>query len=132
MGWHILWVGLVMGIVSLAAGWWWWRAGAEPVYWRTIVFTVLTLAQMGHALAIRSERDSLFQQGLFTNKFMLGSVLMTFALQLALIYVPLLQGIFETTALSLRDLAICLALSTVVFWSVEAEKLLRRMRAARK
>jgi Ca2+-transporting ATPase len=127
MGWHVLWVGLVMGAVSLAAGWWYWRSGAELVYWRTIVFTVLTLAQMGHALAIRSERDSLFRQGLFSNTFLLGSVLLTFVLQLGLIYVPWLQGIFETTALSLKDLAICLLLSTVVFWSVEAEKLVRRM-----
>jgi Ca2+-transporting ATPase len=129
MGWHILWVGLVMGIVSLAAGWWYWQAGAESIYWRTIVFTVLTLAQMGHALAIRSDRDSLFRQGLFSNKFMLASVLLTFALQMSLLYVPWLQGIFDTTPLSFKDLAICLALSTVVFWSVEAEKLLRRIRA---
>ncbi len=128
MGWHVIWVGLLLGVISLAAGWWYWRAGAETIYWRTIVFTVLTLAQMGHALAIRSERDSLFQQGLLSNKFMLGSVLLTFSLQMALLYVPWLQGIFDTTALSLRDLGICLALSTVIFWGVELEKMIRRMR----
>ena len=128
MGWHILWVGLLMGAASLATGWWYWRVGARPVYWRTTVFTVLTLAQMGHALAIRSERDSLFRQGLLSNKFMLGSVLLTFVLQMGLLYIPWLQGIFDTTALSLRDLAICLALSTVVFWGVELEKVVRRMR----
>jgi Ca2+-transporting ATPase len=132
MGRHVLWVGLVMGVVSLAGGWLYWRPDAKDyTYMRTIVFTVLTLAQMGHALAIRSERDSLFQQGLFSNKFMLGSVLLTFVLQLGLIYVPWLQGIFDTTALSLRDLSICLVLSTVVFWSVEAEKLVRRMASGR-
>ncbi len=128
MGWHVLWVGFLLGMVSLATGWWYWRAGAETIYWRTMVFTVLTLSQMGHALAIRSERDSLFQQGVLSNKFMIGSVLLTFVLQLALLYVPWLQRVFDTTAISLPDLAICLVLSTLVFWCVELEKLIRRMR----
>jgi Ca2+-transporting ATPase len=128
MGWHVLWIGLVLGVVSLTGGWLYWRPEVKDhTYMRTIVFTVLTLAQMGHALAIRSERDSLFRQGLFSNKYMLGSVALTFVLQLGVIYLPWLQGIFGTTSLTLRDLAICLALSTVVFWSVEAEKLVRRM-----
>jgi Ca2+-transporting ATPase len=93
-----------------------------------MTFTVLTLAQMGHVLAIRSERESLFQQGVFSNPYLIGSVLLTFGLQMALIYIPWLQGIFDTTPLTLRDLVICLALSTVVFFTVELEKLARRLR----
>ena len=58
-------------------------------HWQTMVFTVLTLSQMGNVLAIRSERESLFRQGLFSNLPLLGAVLLTFALQLATIYVPL-------------------------------------------
>ena len=128
---HILWVGLLMGIVSLGSGYWYWRANPTTSYdksWGTIVFTVLTISQMGQALAVRSSTDSLFRQGLMSNPAMLASVSLTLLLQLLVIYVPPLQPIFRTTALSAFDLFICMLLSTVVFWAVEGEKWLKRQR----
>ena len=86
---------------------------------------------MGHALAIRSSRDSLFTIGLFSNRAVLGAVLLTFVLQMAVVYLPFLQGIFKTVALSPGELAISLVLSTVVFWGVELEKWLLRRRGVR-
>ena len=59
---------------------------------------------------------------------MLGAVLLTFLLQLALIYVPFLQNFFSTEALPLNDLLIALAASSLVFVAVEIEKWLRRSR----
>lgn len=132
MGRDIAWIGLLMGVVSLAMGYWYWASGsAVEVHWRTLVFTVLTLAQMGNVLATRSSRDSLFQIGVFSNKVLIGSVALTFALQMAVIYWPPLQNIFKTTALTAVELVMCLALSTIVFWAVEAKKLLVRWREAR-
>jgi Ca2+-transporting ATPase len=116
----ILWVGLLMGFVSLGVGYWYWSIGHPQ--WQTMVFTTLTLSQMGNALAIRSQRDSLFQIGLLSNRAMLGAVLLTFVLQMVVVYVPFFQSIFETGPLSLRDLLISLALSTAVFWGVEIQK----------
>ncbi|MDJ0589935.1 MAG: cation-translocating P-type ATPase [Pleurocapsa sp. MO_226.B13] len=126
LGWNIIWVGILMGLVSLGTGYWYWLH--ENPGWQTIVFTVLTLSQMGNALAIRSERNSLFQIGILSNLPLLGAVTLTLGLQLAVIYVPLLQQLFQTTALSLGELIICLALSTIVFWCVELEKWLLRRR----
>jgi Ca2+-transporting ATPase len=83
---------------------------------------------MGNALAIRSEQDSLFKIGLLSNKPLLAAVLVTLGLQLAVVYIPFLQNIFTTQALSLGDLVICLLLSCVVFWAVELEKWLIRRR----
>lgn len=120
LGRDILWVGLLMGLVSLAMGFWAWYTGHAT--WRTMVFTTLTLSQMGNALALRSERDSLFSIGLFSNKALLAAVLLTFILQLAVVYVPFLQEIFHTVALPPEDLLISLVLSTVVFWAVELHK----------
>jgi len=120
LGRDIIWVGLLMGFVSLVMGFWAWYTGHAT--WRTMVFTTLTLSQMGNALAIRSERDSLFRIGLLSNKAMLAAVLLTFVLQLAVVYVPLLQEVFHTVALPLGDLLISLVLSTVVFWAVEIQK----------
>ena len=127
MGRHILWVGLLMGFVSLGMGFWFWRA--EDPAWQTMVFTTLTLSHMGHALATRSGKESLFTSGLFTNKALLGAVILTFALQMAVVYVPFMQEVFTTTGMSFADLAVSLALSTVVFWGVELEKWFLRRKA---
>ncbi|HEX6034345.1 MAG TPA: cation transporting ATPase C-terminal domain-containing protein, partial [Anaerolineales bacterium] len=124
----ILWIGLLMGLTSLGAGYLYYRLypSAPVELWQTITFTTLTLAQMGNALATRSDRDTLWQIGLFSNKTMLGSVLLTFALQMAVIYVPFLNRAFSTTPLSLRDLLISLAFSVVVFLAVELFKWIRQ------
>jgi Ca2+-transporting ATPase len=127
LGRDILWVGLLMALVSLGVGYWGWSTG-NPA-WQTMVFTTLVLSQLGNAMALRSERDSLFNIGLFSNRAMLGTVLLTFGLQLAVIYVPLLQGIFNTQPLSASELVIILVLSTVVFWGVEIEKLVLRLKS---
>ena len=129
MGRHIIWVGLFMGAVSLGVGYWYWYT-AHP-NWQTMVFFTLTLSQLSHVLAIRSERDSLFCTGLLSNTPLLGAVALTVVLQLAVVYVPFLQGIFMTMGLSAGDLALSMALSTVVFSGVELEKWLIRRGAAR-
>jgi Ca2+-transporting ATPase len=94
-----------------------------------MVFTVLTFSQLVQVMAIRNDRDSLFTTGLFQNPPLIGAVLLTVALQLAVIYMPLLNPIFHTTPLPLRELLICLALPTVVLVVVETDKWLKRRAA---
>ncbi len=120
----ILWIGLLMGLVSLGMGFW--AYTRQMAAWQTMVFTTLTLAQMGNALATRSDNDTLFEIGIFSNPSMLGSVLLTLVLQLAVIYVPFLQEIFETVALSPMELTISLLFSLVVIAAVETVKWLRK------
>lgn len=124
LGRHIAWVGLLVGLVSLGLGLWYWQNGQSN--WQTIVFVTLTFAQMFHIMAIRSETDSLFKIGLFSNKAMLGAVALTAVLQLAIVYLPFTQSLFNTTPLGLGDLGICLLFSSIIFWGVEIEKLLLR------
>ena len=126
----IVWVGLLMGGVALFAQGWAYHTGST--HWQTMVFTVLTLSQLGNVLALRSENESVFQQGLWSNPQLFGVVLCTFALQMATIYFPFLNQIFKTTPLSLNELVFCLVLSTVVFAAVEIKKwIIRRSRPAR-
>lgn len=128
LGTHLIWVGLLMGLVCLAtqayfleaAGW----------HWQTMVFSVLCLSQMGHVLAIRSEKESLFKQGILSNKPLLGAFVLTFVLQLATIYVPFLNPIFRTQPLSMAELGVTLALSSIVFIAVEIEKTVRRLKGS--
>jgi len=121
---HIVWVGLFVGGISIASQAWAISRGVE--YWQTVVFTVLTVSQLFHSLAVRSETESLFRIGLFSNLPMLGAVLLTLLLQLAVIYLPAMNSIFHTQPLPLFDLAVCLGLSSLVLFVVEIEKLLMR------
>jgi Ca2+-transporting ATPase len=125
---YMLWVGVLMGLITTVIQFFGYQAG-NPA-WRTMVFTTLCLAQMGNALAVRSEKYSLFSIGVFSNPALVGAVLLTFALQLAVVYVPFLQAIFQTVALSPLELAICLGASTLVFWAVEAVKWIARQNSA--
>lgn len=126
LGMDILWVGVLMGIVSLGVGWWGFQMGYDMATWRTMVFTTLTIAQMGNALAIRATHDSLWEIGIFSNRLMVWAVLVTFLLQLALVYVPFLQNIFDTVALNAMQLSVSLVVSLTVLVAVELVKWLRR------
>jgi Ca2+-transporting ATPase len=121
---HMLWMGLLIGGLSLLSQAWAYHNGSA--HWQTIVFTVLTLCQLVHVLAIRSEKESLFTQGLLSNKLLLGAVALTVALQLAVIYLPFLNPIFKTAPLPPEELALCFALPMVVLIAVEFEKWLVR------
>lgn len=121
---HMLWVGLLMGALSLLTQAWAIKDG--NAHWQTMVFTVLTLSQLGHVLAIRSETESLFAQGIFSNRPLIVAVLFTVALQMAVIYVPWMNVIFKTQPLSVEELAFCMVVASVVFFAVEVEKWLRR------
>jgi Ca2+-transporting ATPase len=91
-----------------------------------MAFTVITLSQLGHVMAIRSEKESLFSMGILSNKPLAVAVVVTFLLQMATIYVPALNPIFKTEPLSMSELVLCLVLSSVVFFAVEFEKWLIR------
>ncbi len=125
LGRDVLLIGFVLALLSLLAGYIFWRNGSEN--WQTIVFTTLTLAQMGNVMALRADHESVFQIGFFSNRYMIGAVLLTVALQLLVIYVPLLQNLFGTRPLSLSELGISFALSLLLFIFVEVMKWVRRM-----
>ncbi len=127
LGRQIIWVGMLMGLLSLAIGYVYWNAHDSA--WQTMVFTTLTLSQMANVMAIRSERRSLFEIGLKSNLPLLGAAGLTVIFQFALIYVPFLQPVFKTVALPVPDLLLAFVVSSVIFWAVELEKWFLRRRA---
>lgn len=126
VGYHIVWVGILMAAVTLGTQAWATSQGIE--HWQTMVFTVLALSQLGHVLGVRSDRTFLYKQGLFSNPALMASVALTFVLQMAVVYMPFMNEIFKTQPLSLKELGICLGLSVVVFHAVELEKFVRMYR----
>ena len=127
IGQRILWAGLLMGGISLTVGYWGYsQRPADINWWRTLVFNTLTLSQMGNAMAIRSNKESLFKIGLRTNMLMLYAVLLTIALQMAVIYLPFMQNIFATYPLSIPELLLTFGASSLVFIAIEIEKWTKR------
>jgi len=120
MGYHILWVGLLMAFLTLGTQAWTIHVG--NTHWQTMVFTILSLAQLAHVFAVRSDHEFIYRKGIFSNRFLSGTVVFTFLLQSAVIYVPMANKIFKTQPLSLQELLVCILISAIVFHAVEFEK----------
>jgi Ca2+-transporting ATPase len=126
MAYHILWVGFLMGAVTLAVQAW--AIHSLNAHWQTMAFTVLCFSQLGHVMAIRSDCESIFKIGVFSNKPMLLALCITVGLQLMIIYTPFFNHIFRTQPLSLYELTMTIALSSIVFWAVELEKWIKNLK----
>ena len=128
LGRYMVRVGLLLTLLTIVLMVWAYHHTHAPAYaghpdtWKTMVFTTLCLAQMGHALAVRSDTQLTWQLKPGTNPYLWGSVLATTALQLLLIYVPVLQRFFGLYPLSGLELLICLGFSTLLFVWLEGEK----------
>jgi len=124
---YIVGFGALLAVAALAVGYGYWADDADGP-WQTIVFTTLIFGQLALALEVRSEKRSLFSIGLFSNRAMLGAVATGIALQLALIYVPFLQSVFDTEALTAADLSVTFGAAVVVLIAVEIQKVIARRR----
>jgi len=135
MGRHILLVGGVMAVLALCVGYLHFDGempvhghGGDPSTWRTMLFTVMVFSQLALALAERSDEESLWRVGVFSNRYMTGALALTFCLQLAVIYVPVLGKLFKTTPLSAAQLAICAGVGSLMLVLVELKKLIGRVK----
>ncbi|HEU4532247.1 MAG TPA: HAD-IC family P-type ATPase, partial [Steroidobacteraceae bacterium] len=128
LGTHAFLVGLFMAALALGSQAWHVHAGSPA--WQTVVFTMLCFTQLGHVLAIRSEETSLFTLGIASNRYLLGAVLLTLALQIAVVYLPVFNELFHTVPLSLEQLGLCFAGALGVVALVELEKWFRRGRGS--
>ncbi|MGB4863709.1 MAG: cation-translocating P-type ATPase [Tepidiformaceae bacterium] len=131
----IVFVGLVMALVTLAAldlG----LAGGlvggsgNIVEARTMAFTTLVLAQLFNCFNARSEYTSAFR-GIFTNRLLWLAIAVSVLLQVGVEHIPALQAAFSTSALSLADWAMCVALASLVLWADEARKIVLRLHRGR-
>jgi P-type Ca2+ transporter type 2C len=89
---------------------------------QTMAFTVLVLSQLVNVFNARSDRTSAFRN-LFSNPFLWGAVALSVALQVAVIYLPILNSAFGTEPLSAREWALAIAGASVVLWTSEVRKL---------
>jgi Ca2+-transporting ATPase len=93
-----------------------------------MLFAVLAFGQIFQTLAARSWYESPFACSFRSQFVVIGSLALTVASTLAIIYLPFLQDVFGTTSLNPGHLLASLILSSSVFWSIEFEKLIKRRR----
>jgi Ca2+-transporting ATPase len=92
---------------------------------QTMTFTTMVFFSLFHVFNARSEDRSAFH-GLFANAWVWGAVLLSLALQVAVVHLPFLQRAFSTVPLTFRDWLVCAAVGSTVLWLVELWKLAGR------
>lgn len=122
-GAFIIIYGLIIGVSALLFQA---LAISEGMAWQTMVFTALVIGRMSVAMSVRSDADSIFKIGFFSNKPLLAAIVLNIFLQMIVVYTPFLNPIFHTEPLSLVELILTLALSLVVLFGVEIEKLWKK------
>ncbi|MEH2356476.1 cation-translocating P-type ATPase [Nostoc sp.] len=133
LGSYMIRIGIIFAIITIALMWWAYQHTHAPEYqgnrdtWKTMVFTTLCIAQMGHAIAIRSNNRLTIEMNPFSNIFVLAAVVVTTILQLMLVYVPPLRDFFGTHYLTLEELGVCIGFSALMFVWIEAEKIFLRI-----
>jgi Ca2+-transporting ATPase len=124
-GLRILYMGLFMAAIAISIQSW---AITNGYHWQTITLNVVCLSQMGNLLTIRSPKQSSINTGLFSNKLMMWSILIILILQLSITYLPFLQRIFHTEALTLQEFLVVGAASSLLFFAGEIQKAIWRVR----
>jgi P-type Ca2+ transporter type 2C len=128
LGTQILWIGALISLIGLGVGLLAAFRGMYEINWDTLILTTIIFSQVFQALAIRSNRDSLFRIGLFSNKPLLAAASLIVGLQLVIVYAPSLRGLFSVAPLSAGELALAVGASSLVLWAIELEKWLARRR----
>ncbi len=93
----------------------------------TMALTVLAVFQWLNAWNCRSDRNSVFSRSLVENKFLFAGTLIVIGLQLLAVYVPFMQKVLRTTALSGMDWLIIVVISLSIILVDEVRKAFYRL-----
>ena len=125
----IITMGILMSLISIAIGLGAYMAG-DPA-WQSLLFSVLIFCQIALAIEVRSENNSIFTIGFFSNRSMVLAVVSTILLQFVVLYVPFMQKIFRTQPLNLRDLGIAIGAGLLIIVIAEMWKFIQRKRTSK-
>ena len=123
---------MVAAAVAVCLGWFASRlaAGVDVDTVRTETFTLLAMCQWFNVLNCESATRSTLRLGVLRNRWLLGGLALSVALQLAVVYVPALNALFHTVPIGAGTLLALLAAASTVLWLEEARKVFARRRAA--
>lgn len=112
----IIFQAVAIALASLLSYFWAARmygVGRGLTHVRTVVFTTLITAELLRAFSSRSQTYTLFKIGFFSNIRMIQAVFVSFALTVLVIYVPMLNEIFDVMPLTMHDWEIVLTFSFI-------------------
>ncbi len=113
LGWKIISRGIMIGVVTIVAFALTYENNPEQlVLAQTVAFLTLVMAQLIHVFDCRSEY-SIYHRNLFENKYLVGAVLISIALMIAVIYMPQLQPVFHTVALGFNEWLLVLGMAAI-------------------
>lgn len=124
MGRHVAWVGTLIGALALGVGYYYWQQGLSQ--WQMMIFNTLAFAQIGQALASRSNRDAFWQIGFLSNRPFLIMLAIVIAAQVSVLLLPALESFFYTEPLRAVDWVISIGMGLLVFVALEVEKIFLR------
>ncbi len=128
----IIAAGAMIGCINawVAGGWHFGMqlATDNPVYVKgvTMTFAGIVVAQAGNVLACRTSKQSIFRASLKTNKWIIFGIAAQIGILSLLVYLPVMQPIFTTTALGLSDWVFLLSLAVIVVFAEEIRKFFSR------
>jgi Ca2+-transporting ATPase len=124
VGRKIIWTGLLIGIMTLVTQ----KAAlqCEIPQWQSMVFTVLTFAQLFNVMSIHAGAEPAIGRALWRNPWLLTGVLACTAVTLLAIYLPWANTLLKTQPLTAANLGICAALAAIPFAIIEIEKAWKR------
>ncbi|NMA65458.1 MAG: calcium-translocating P-type ATPase, SERCA-type [Clostridiaceae bacterium] len=128
VGIDIIYQGIIEGLITLAACYIGSFIGpnASAGAGITMAFATLGMIQVFHTFNVRSNKESIFTIGIFSNPYVTGAFLIAVVLQLSVIVLPFLNPIFNVIQLSLMQWIYVFALSFIIIPIVEIVKLFRR------
>ena len=109
-----------------SGGWQWGQtlAFTDPIYLKatTMTFAGIVTAQIGNLVGCQTTRTSTFSVGIFKNKWVIRGILFEVAVVLSIVYIPYLQGLFNTTALGLTEWLYLATFIPIMFFAEELRK----------
>ncbi len=141
-GFHLILGGILIGALTIAAFWFgYYEHGYSPFdksapvntveYARTMAFMTLVMCQLFFSLAVRNHSKSIFQIGIFSNKYLVGAIILGAMLQLIVIAIPFMQRAFHLQMLDLGGWLIAISLGLVPLLVNEIVKIFIRVRIKR-
>jgi Ca2+-transporting ATPase len=119
--------GLMLGLIALGAfSYSLYGLHRELDQARTVAFTVMVVAQLVHVFNCRSDRLSLFQLGVGTNRVLVWAFLLSLVVQVAVLTVPAAAPVFKIASLPVEDWALIGIMALLPLVIMESIKLLRR------
>lgn len=122
---YILWYPAIMFVAALSIFWRVLSASNNLIKAQTAVFFTLIMFELYQAFSCRSLRYTIFKAGIFENRFLVAAVIASFAIAVAVIYVPALQPIFNTTSLDITEFLSILLVSVSGAAFIEISKAIK-------